>query len=663
MFRSWLFWTIFAACLLVVVAAMGWISWTALRLDRLEAQSRRQADLEEKVRLALWRMDTTLAPLVAQESARPYFAYKAFFPINRAFGNMFNERSGGEALLPSPLLSARLPQILIHFQFEPDGSLTSPQVPSDSNFKLAVPQIASETTVREAETYLALIKQLVNRDKLLALLPRHTPSNVELVESPLNPLDQTPAQQQANRLQRENLSKIKGQSYVEYQQRNRAVQDSANTLLQNQQMAQQDIQQPQMSENRQIGGARPSQTAGTVMASTDLSGVLMSPLWIEGQLRPKGDSPIFADAKIGTVPAKIGIVPAKIGTIPQLILARRITISGQEYVQGCLLDWPAIKTSLLESIADLLPAANLVPVVNTSDAEGGRLLAALPVRLVPVILAGNGDGVFSPILLSLIVAWICISAAAVAVAGLLAGVIRLSQRRATFVSAVTHELRTPLTTFQMYAEMLAEGMVSDEQTRREYLNTLRAESIRLTHLVENVLSYSRLERGRTDRRLESIAIEDLLNVFKDRLAIRAKQAEMELCVAMDSNVAEQTVRANISAVEQIVFNLVDNACKYASSAENKRIDLVFTMKDGKAELSVRDYGPGLSPAACRRLFSPFSKSAQEAAHSAPGIGLGLALSRRLARDMGGDLLFDNHFAQGACFILVLPLKSISSSQI
>ena len=224
MFRSWPIWTSFAACLLVVLAAMGWISWTAMRLDRSEIEARRQAALEEKVRLALWRMDTTLAPLVAQESARPYFAYKSFFPMDRAFGNMFNEkRMGGEALIPSPLLSAHSPQILVHFQFEPNGSLTSPQVPPGNNGDLAVPQLVSDEAVQKATEYLAQIKQLVDRKKLLTLLPEHPPTIVEMVMAPVNPLDQTPAQRQANRLQREDLQQKQGQSVVEYQQRSQAV--------------------------------------------------------------------------------------------------------------------------------------------------------------------------------------------------------------------------------------------------------------------------------------------------------------------------------------------------------------------------------------------------------------------------------------------------------
>jgi signal transduction histidine kinase len=621
MVRSWPIWITFAICLLVVLAAMGWISWTAMRLDRLEVEARLQTAREEKVRLALWRMDTALAPLVAQESARPYFAYKSFFPVDRAFGNMFNERMGGEALIPSPLLSVQVPQILVHFQFEPDGSLSSPQVPPRRNWELAVPRLVTDQSVQKSAEYLAQIKQFLNRNKLLALLPEHPPTNIEMVMSPVNPLAQSPAQRQASRQQREDLQKSRGQSDVEYQQRGQAVLNSANTMVQNQKMAQPNAEALPINSGKQDSSDAESPKPET-MPSTDLSGVLMTPLWIDGQL----------------------------------ILARRTSAGGQEYIQGCLLDWLAIRTSLLESIADLLPAADLVPVVDMTDTEGGRLLAALPVRLVPGPLSGENDGAISPILISLTAAWACMLLAAAAVAGLLGGVIRLSQRRATFVSAVTHELRTPLTTFQMYAEMLAEGMVADEQKRREYLNTLRAESIRLTHMVENVLAYARLERGRTDRRLESIGLEDLLSAFKDRLAGRAEQAGMKLCLDMPAEIAAETVRANVAAVEQILFNLVDNACKYASSAVDKRIDLLCRVAYGMALLSVQDHGPGLSPAACRHLFRPFSKSAQEAAHSAPGIGLGLALSRRLARDMGGDLICDTHAPDGACFVLKLPLK-------
>jgi signal transduction histidine kinase len=357
------------------------------------------------------------------------------------------------------------------------------------------------------------------------------------------------------------------------------------------------------------------------VGSTDLSGVLMTPLWLGGHL----------------------------------VLARRVEVDGKLYVQGCLLDWQAIKTSLLESVADLLPAAELLPAPEGQPEKQGRMLAALPVWLVPGPLPAAGSRGLSPVQLTLWIAWGAVLLAALAVALLLGGVVRLSQRRAAFVSAVTHELRTPLTTFHVYTEMLSEGMIPDAHQRQQYLETLRTEASRLTHLVENVLAYARLERGRPVGRLEELTLWQLLRPIEGRLADRARQAGMELTLEVAAGAGEAFLRANPSAVEQILFNLVDNACKYAAGAADRRIHLSADEADGCLQLAISDHGPGISPAASRRLFRSFSKSAQEAANTAPGVGLGLALSRRLARDMGARLELDRHAVGGARFVLRLPL--------
>ena len=103
---------------------------TVLRLERAERAARGQAALEENARLALWRMDSSLTPLLAQESARPYFHYRAFYPAAGAYSEMFVEPRPGEALVPSPLLREPPPYVLLHFQLAPGGELTSPQVPA-----------------------------------------------------------------------------------------------------------------------------------------------------------------------------------------------------------------------------------------------------------------------------------------------------------------------------------------------------------------------------------------------------------------------------------------------------------------------------------------------------------------------------------------------------
>jgi len=605
----------FITCLAIVLGAMGWLTATALRLDRAEAESRCKAAWEENIHLALWRLDSTLAPLIAEESARPYFTYSPLLPVNRTYAEMLAERGNGEVTIQSPLLSTQSPNVVAHFQFEPDGSLTSPQAPAGRNRDVALAGSLTENAIAEAEKGLARVRAIVDRNRLLEKLPSRD-SVAPVVNPP--PLAQNAMQRDYNNRYRMNELANNGRGAVEYQQRTQAL----------------TVQVPQISNfamTNVLNGI-------PALASTDISGVIMTPLWIDGEL----------------------------------LFARRVMVDGRDYVQGCLLDWPVLKTSLLDMIGDLLPNADLHAVQEGEPRNEARLLAALPVRLEagdmpsgPLSLFGSVEAGqrFSPIEMSLGAAWVCVLLAAGAVAILLVGVMRLAARRVKFVTAVTHELRTPLTTFQMYTEMLTAGIVSDDSQRKQYLETLHSEATRLTHLVENVLSYARLERGRANGRIEVVALDQLVASMEERLTSRAEQAGMELSLqsngkpsATDNPPGETMVQANTSAVEQILFNLVDNACKYAVTASDKRIHLELAADELRGRITVRDHGPGIPRANGRTLFRSFSKSAHEAAHSAPGVGLGLALSRRLARDMGGKLHLDETNGEGGTAItLALPV--------
>jgi signal transduction histidine kinase len=337
-----------------------------------------------------------------------------------------------------------------------------------------------------------------------------------------------------------------------------------------------------------------------------------------------------------------------------LLLARQVVVNGEIYLQGCWLDWPQIRVSLLSNLKDLLPKADLAGFSGSPPNGDAHLLAALPLRLI-ASPPQYSPPFWTPVRLSLAVAWTCVLLAAAAVAVLLHGTMQLSERRADFVSAVTHELRTPLTTFKMYSEMLAEGMVSDEEKRKSYLTTLCAEANRLNHLVENVLAYARLERGSAKSRIEAIPIGELIDRVQPRLRQRAEQAGFAMVVDAPPEAQSTLVHVDVSIVEQILFNLVDNACKYGGRLDQERTIHLEAFSVGKGGmLRVRDHGAGISQEAARRLFQPFSKSAQEAARSAPGGGLGLALCRRLSRAMGGELRWNAEIRDGACFELSLP---------
>jgi signal transduction histidine kinase len=338
----------------------------------------------------------------------------------------------------------------------------------------------------------------------------------------------------------------------------------------------------------------------------------------------------------------------------RLLVARRVEVGEETVVQGCWLDWDGLKQRLRGEVADLLPQVELTPVTLAEPIKLSRLLATIPVQLSVQPPEPPPAG-WTPIRISLAAAWACLLITALIAGVMLHGIVTLSERRGAFVSAVTHELRTPLTTFRMYAEMLAEGMVPAAAQRQRYLETLRGEADRLAHLVENVLQYARLERGRPgQRRREEVSLAGLLERTESRLADRAKQAGMKLVVEIDEDHCDAALSTDSSAVEQIVFNLVDNACKYAAAASDKRIHLKLECLPRQVRITVCDHGPGISAAGRRKLFRPFSKSVHEAANTAPGVGLGLALSRRLAAELGGRLELTTPTGEGAGFELTLP---------
>ena len=343
-----------------------------------------------------------------------------------------------------------------------------------------------------------------------------------------------------------------------------------------------------------------------------------------------------------------------------LVLARRVaTQPGSEEIEGCVLDWPALRSELLALITDLLPHAGLEPAADADPASEQRLLASIPARLLPGVVVVPPTAGWSPLRGSLVAAWTAMAIAAAALAALLASVLALAERRAAFVTSVTHELRTPLTTFRLYSGMLEEGMVPEGEVQGCHA-TLRREADRLTHLVENVLAYAGLERGRHASRTGPVPVAELLARTVTRAAERAEQAGFTWRVAIDPAAEEAVVLTDPAAVEQVLFNLVDNACKYARGGTPAEIELAVGRRGRHLALAMRDHGPGIAPREAARLFEPFRKSARDAAEAGLGVGLGLALSRRLARQMGGDLVSDPPPDGGARFVLTLPLAAVAT---
>lgn len=337
-----------------------------------------------------------------------------------------------------------------------------------------------------------------------------------------------------------------------------------------------------------------------------------------------------------------------------LVLVRAATIDDKTVYQGVLLDWPGLRGELGKKVSDLFPDASLTPVRNAEELVPERAMTALPVQLDPGPLPPPAAAGWTPLRLGLALAWAAALVALVAVGVGGWSLLKLSERRIRFVSAVTHELRTPLTSMRLYLDLLTSGMIRDEEKQKEYLNTLAAESARLNQLVENVLDFAKLEKRSVMACRQATPVSDLFSQVRDTWADRCAAEGKEL-VVIATVPAEQKVHTDVRIAAQIVGNLVDNARKYARDAADPRI-WVWAKPGprGRVIFEVEDRGPGVPTRERGSIFRAFRRGKESNAHTG-GAGLGLALAKQWADMLGGTLSYrPADGGVGACFRLELP---------
>ncbi len=575
--RAW--WVAYALGAALTLGAMGWVSAHLVALQGRELNAGLEVQRADRLRIALWRMDSWLTPLLAQEAARPWFEYRSFYePPEGQYTAMLQEVPEGALLARSPLLSFRSEFLPLHFQIESDQSMTSPQVPAGNYRDLA------EATALPGEQIDANVAQL---DAILGCVTALPQWSAQLESS-------YPA---SGELQ------INDEK-LDWSQRQRVV-DPVKLKTQAE------------TRNQLEGAAADSVTVGPLQA-----------LWL-----PRPDAP----------------------GEHVLVYLRVVRGAGADFHQGFSVNWEALCSAMLTEVVDLLPGASLEPVLNSAREEDfGMRLAAAPARVVPPPpeAAPSAWRAAAPVLAT---TWLVMFAALGVGALALRASVRWGEKRQRFASAVTHELRTPLTTFRMYSEMLAHGMVKDEEKRQEYLHTLEREAARLSRVVENVLGYARVEDGRATLRRERKSVSELLARIAPQAAERCRDAGMEWIVE-DGGLGSTACDTDADAVSLILFNLVDNACKYAKGAKDLRVLLRVSRGRG-LRLAVEDFGPGLSSTQRESVFRPFDRAGRSSDDPSPGIGLGLALARSLARDLGGDLSLERKAGPGACFVLEIRSRT------
>lgn len=221
---------------------------------------------------------------------------------------------------------------------------------------------------------------------------------------------------------------------------------------------------------------------------------------------------------------------------------------------------------------------------------------------------------------------------------------RLASQQVSFVGQVSHELKTPLTNITLYAEMLKEMEPEEDSQNAHYLSVIISESQRLSRLIQNVLTFTKLPQ----LNVREVNINQLLQQIYTIFTPVFEAKNIQLTLNAETALSTQT---DIDRVTQIISNLLSNAEKYA--AMGKRVDLSAMQDEHHIYVHVRDYGNGLTPKEIKQIFHPFYRVKSEITEGVAGTGIGLTIARQLAESLSGEI---NAIGRdpGIEFILKLP---------
>jgi signal transduction histidine kinase len=232
-----------------------------------------------------------------------------------------------------------------------------------------------------------------------------------------------------------------------------------------------------------------------------------------------------------------------------------------------------------------------------------------------------------------------------------------SRMKTEFVSSVSHELKTPLALIRMFGETLESGLVSDEARRQEFYHIITKESERLTHLINNVLDFSKVEAGSKQYHFEE---DDIVQVARStleayRFHIRDLGFEMVTLVP-DKPIV---VKIDKDAISQALLNLLNNAAKY--SEEQKYIRAEVTKNADEVLISVEDRGVGIPEDELKKVFEKFYRASTTRTKETTGSGLGLTLVKHIAEAHAGSVEVSSTVGTGSRFVLRLPLRQAVDS--
>ncbi|MCP3668278.1 MAG: sensor histidine kinase [Gammaproteobacteria bacterium] len=345
-----------------------------------------------------------------------------------------------------------------------------------------------------------------------------------------------------------------------------------------------------------------------------------------------------------------------------LIIFRKVWREGVRTIQGAVIDQqqfvhgvvePLFNESAISQMSDLVLAFQ-GNVVTLFDSRQSRDYLSSARDLTGTLLSrtrlsnplGEMELIFSVTRMppgpgSLLIGWISVILILILSGGLYLlyrlGVrqIELTRQQQDFVSAVSHELKTPLTSIRMYGEILREGWAS-EAKRRSYYDYIYEESERLSRLISNVLQLARMTRNELKVEMRPVSVSELLDSIRSKISSQVERAGFSMRITPFDGEAESRIQIDPDSFSQIIINLVDNAIKFSTNSDNKKIEIACKRQmNGTIQFSVRDFGPGIPKGQMKKIFKLFYRSENELTRETIGTGIGLALVNQLATAMKG----------------------------
>ena len=235
--------------------------------------------------------------------------------------------------------------------------------------------------------------------------------------------------------------------------------------------------------------------------------------------------------------------------------------------------------------------------------------------------------------------------------------IKLNKLKNDFIATVSHELKTPLASIRLLVDTLLEGNYRDQQQVTDYFQLVSKENERLTRLVENFLSFSRMERNKQTFAMDWISPANIARTAAEAVKTKFSAGKCDFELQIADNLPE--VFADHDVMVTAIVNLLDNSYKY--SYDNKKIELKVFSEDSSVYFSVKDNGIGLNRRQIRKIFDRFYQADTSLSRRAEGTGLGLSIVKFIVDAHKGTISVDSEPGKGSTFIIKLAAKQLSQA--